>query len=481
MLLTLPIVSCLMLPQSSTTSQLSLVQRSPTAPMSTRKQFNAFARVSSNMAASDAANANEDPPRPAKNYNWSIAALLASAFLNLLGFTMAGPITPALGLHFDLQVGTSFGSITSAYPLGMLFGLFLWPTLSDKWGRPPVMTLSLLGTGLGLAAQAYVIASKKNLWVFLLSRVITGSFAGSSPISKAYLADVSADNLPRNLAWRDAASTLAFLVGPLLGGVFLGSTASLSFVIAISSVASLLAALVVGLLVQESEVTGIWKKKNSENSVQSQNDGAGNLLSCPLGTSLWSGVATVCLISFLFNVGDSTFHAFFSALLKTRNVSPSNIGLVYSSLAAISLAFSTIGTERVVKSFGPVASCAIGLTAVGTGLLALGSASHVWAVVAAAAMYYCGVPLYSPTIPTMLLRCVPPNRRGFILGFDGAINTVARIVAPLVMGHLYQTRGSSAAFGLAGKAVLIAATTAMAKRVYVMRQQQKTTLQTKLQ
>jgi hypothetical protein len=43
--------------------------------MSTRKQFNAFARVSSNMAASDAANANEDPPRPAKNYNWSIAAL----------------------------------------------------------------------------------------------------------------------------------------------------------------------------------------------------------------------------------------------------------------------------------------------------------------------------------------------------------------------------------------------------------------------
>jgi MFS family permease len=99
------------------------------------------------------------------------------------------------------------------------------------------MTLSLLGTGLGLAAQAYVIASKKSLWVFLLSRVITGSFAGSSPISKAYLADVSADNLPRNLAWRDAASTLAFLVGPLLGGVFLGSTASLSFVIAISSVA----------------------------------------------------------------------------------------------------------------------------------------------------------------------------------------------------------------------------------------------------
>jgi MFS transporter, DHA1 family, tetracycline resistance protein len=478
MLLTSKLVAGLIIPTSSSTSQVSLAQRSVAAPMSTRKTCNTLLRLSSNVAASDAMNTNEDAPRPAKDYNWSIAALLASAFLNLLGFTMAGPITPALGLHFDLQVGASFGSLTSAYPLGMLFGLFLWPTLSDKWGRPPVMTLSLLGTGLGLAAQAYVVASKKDLWVFLLSRVITGSFAGSSPISKAYLADISADNLPRNLAWRDAASTLAFLVGPLLGGVFLGSTASLSFVIAISSVASLLAALVVGVLVKESEINrGRKERKN----ILRQTDGAENLLSCPLGMSLWSGVATVCLVSFLFNVGDSTFHAFFSSMLKTRNVSPTNIGLVYSSLAAISLAFSAIVTERAVKSFGPVATCVIGLTAVGTGLLALGSASHVWVVVAAAAMYYCGVPLYSPTIPTMLLRCVPPNRRGFILGFDGAINTVARIVAPLAMGHLYRTRGSSAAFGLAGKAVLIAATTAIVKRVYVLRLEQRAASQTKLQ
>jgi Major Facilitator Superfamily len=125
------------------------------------------------------------------NFNWSIAALLISAFLNLLGFTMAGPITPALGQHFGLTVGASFGSLTSAYPLGMLFGLFLWPSLSDRWGRPPVITFTLLGTGLGLAAQAYIVATNRSLWMFLVSRVITGSFAGSSPVSKAYLADVS--------------------------------------------------------------------------------------------------------------------------------------------------------------------------------------------------------------------------------------------------------------------------------------------------
>ena len=88
---------------------------------------------------------------------WSVGAILASSFLNLLGFTMAGPITPALGKHFDLQIGASFGSLTSAYPFGMLFGLTLWPTLSDRIGRKRIMTASLLGSGLGLVAQSWVI------------------------------------------------------------------------------------------------------------------------------------------------------------------------------------------------------------------------------------------------------------------------------------------------------------------------------------
>ena len=252
LLLIVPISSAWSLPKSSTTKGFLSSQ-----PQS--RPFNQLTRLSLSrlaMNADTAAVSMTNEPPSANKCNWSIVALLVSAFLNLLGFTMAGPITPALGQHFDLTVGASFGSLTSAYPLGMLFGLFLWPSLSDKLGRPPVMTLSLLGTGLGLAAQAYVVATNKPLWIFLLSRVITGSFAGSSPIAKAYLADISGPNLSRNLAWRDAASTLAFLVGPLLGGVFLGSTTSLTFVIGLSSVASLLAAVIVGALVQETDVVG---------------------------------------------------------------------------------------------------------------------------------------------------------------------------------------------------------------------------------
>lgn len=75
----------------------------------------------------------------------SVFAVLAATFLNLLGFTMAGPITPALGQHFKLALGPSFGSLTSAFPVGMLLGHAVWPQLSDRVGRKPVIAVSLLG------------------------------------------------------------------------------------------------------------------------------------------------------------------------------------------------------------------------------------------------------------------------------------------------------------------------------------------------
>jgi DHA1 family tetracycline resistance protein-like MFS transporter len=422
----------------------------------------------------------------------SVAALLTASFLNLLGFTMAGPITPALGRHFNLNVGLSFGSLTSAYPFGMLFGLFLWPRLSDRVGRKPIITMCLVGSGLGLVLQSLVIRSNASLWCFLAARALTGTFAGSSPISKAYLADVGYKdgNLPRYLALRDAASTMAFIVGPVLGGIIydirgrasraseaavLRTAASLSFTIATSAAASLLAAAFVGTLVKDMAPT----KSEDSQSTDEIDEGAEELISCPLGRSMWSGVASVCLVSFLFNIGDSTFQAFFSTLLRDgAGLGTKGIGILSTFLACISFTVSTTGTSRILKTFGPVAACTAGLGFIGSGLLVLGAAAwpgitilqpQLPVLAAAAAIYYCGVPLYGPSVPTMLLRCVPASKRGAILGLDGSINTVGRIISPLMMGEIYRRFGAGAAFGLAGSLVMLSMATAIFRRFLVLR------------
>ena len=82
-------------------------------------------------------------------------------------------------------------------------------------------------------------------------------FSGTSPVAKAYLADVGAKSglLPKFLAWRDASSTLAYILGLVLGGFVyqarkaglgegggVGNSTALAFVIGLSALASSLVA-----------------------------------------------------------------------------------------------------------------------------------------------------------------------------------------------------------------------------------------------
>mmetsp|Transcript_12981 Transcript_12981/g.32766 ORF Transcript_12981/g.32766 Transcript_12981/m.32766 type:complete len:547 (+) Transcript_12981:290-1930(+) len=440
--------------------------------------------------------------------NRSVSGILISSFLSLLGFTMvAGPLTPALGKHFNLQVGSLFGALTSAYPLGMMIGIFIWPSLSDRVGRRKILSFSLFGSGLGLVAQALVIQRGGSLFQFLLARSLTGLFAGSSPVSKAYLADIGAKDgkLPRYLSLKDASSTLAFIMGPAAGGLLfdirrkmigvseeltkvevLDSSGSLSFVISITAAASMLASLVAALLVQESSV---FKNRGKEGSPKDKADGIDlanakpedddeeELISCPLGRSLWAGVASVCLVSFCFNVGDSTFHAFFSTFLRNRGIVTKDIGLLFTSLASISFLVSSTCTSRILRSIGPVLTCAGGLTLVGSSLLFMGLAASpsvliqpsFAALAGIASLYFCGVSLYGPTIPTMLLRCVPPKKRGFILGLDGFINTLARILTPIISGEIYRRYNAGTAFTTAGIAVVCGVITTLLRRFITTR------------
>ena len=177
-------------------------------------------------AAAAASDVPTDPPSNETGaYASSVACVMLAVFLHLLGFTVTGPITPGLVAHFALHP-SEVGYLTSAYPLGMFFALFAWPRLSDRVGRKPVIVASLLGVGGGLIAQAACVARDGSLMQFLGLRVLAGAFAGASPVVKAYLADVATkEQLPSFMAWREAACTLAFIVGPTLGGaLFSGSS-----------------------------------------------------------------------------------------------------------------------------------------------------------------------------------------------------------------------------------------------------------------
>jgi len=285
------------------------------------------------------------------------------------------------------------------------------------------------------------------------------------------------------MAWRDAATTLAFIAGPSIGGALYTASGSLATVIGVAAAGSLAASLIIGFLASEPDSApppSAAAAASSADGVGKAREGkaapADGIVACPLGTRLVAAVATVCAVSALYNCGSATYAAFFGPLAQDLlGLGIGGIGRAYTALACLSFAVSAGGSARVQGTIGTVATCALGLAAVGASLLLMGAATLAAAprpslvFWAGAALYQLGTPLYAPTVPTMLLQCVPRHRRGAVMGLDEAINTVARVGAPLLFGQLYHTLGAAAAFGAAGSAVLFAAVIAVLRRMVVLR------------
>ena len=151
-----------------------------------------------------------------------------------------------------------------------------------------------------------------------------------------------------------------------------------------------------------------------------------------------TAVATICVVSFLYNAGQSTFDSFFPMYASgTLGMGPTKIGATLTSLAAVSFGVSAFVFSRVQDALGLTLTAAAGLGLVAAGLCGVGLAGSEAAAVAAAAVYVSGIPLFTPAVPILLMQCVPKTRRGAVMGLDSAVNAVARIATPVALGKRY--------------------------------------------
>ncbi len=91
--------------------------------------------------------------------------------------------------------------------------------LSDRFGRRPVLLVSLLGGGL----DYLVMALAPNLWILFVGRVISGITGANITAANAYIADVSAPHeRAKNFGLVGAAFGVGFILGPALGGLLAG-------------------------------------------------------------------------------------------------------------------------------------------------------------------------------------------------------------------------------------------------------------------
>jgi len=146
-----------------------------------------------------------------------LLVIFITVFIDLVGFGIVIPVLPyyAEGTRFGAtprEVGLLFASYSA---MQLIFSPVLG-RLSDKYGRRPILLISLLGTCIGFL----ILGFATTLLMLFIGRIIDGVSGGNISTAQAYIADVTTkENRARGMGLIGAAFGLGFVFGPAIGGI----------------------------------------------------------------------------------------------------------------------------------------------------------------------------------------------------------------------------------------------------------------------
>ena len=154
------------------------------------------------------------------NRKAALGFIFITLLLDVIGFGIIIPVFPKLIselIQGDLSQASLYGGwLMFAYSVTQFFFSPVLGNLSDRYGRRPVLLISLFGFGLD---YLFLALAPTIGWLFL-GRVIAGITGASITTASAYIADISTpENRAQNFGLVGAAFGLGFIIGPVIGGV----------------------------------------------------------------------------------------------------------------------------------------------------------------------------------------------------------------------------------------------------------------------
>ncbi len=140
--------------------------------------------------------------------------------IDITGWGIIIPVIPKLIkelIHGDISEAAKYGGwLTFAYAITQFMFAPLIGNLSDKFGRRPIILISLFAFSMDYLLLAF---APTITWLFI-GRIIAGLTGASITTASAYIADVSTpENRAKNFGMIGAAFGLGFIIGPVIGGL----------------------------------------------------------------------------------------------------------------------------------------------------------------------------------------------------------------------------------------------------------------------
>ncbi|HMN89159.1 MAG TPA: MFS transporter [Saprospiraceae bacterium] len=366
--------------------------------------------------------------------------IFLTVFIDLLGIGVIIPVIPALFFEptssfFPASVNTEqrsilYGLLIAAYPMLQFFGAPMLGALSDRYGRKPILSLSLLGTMLGYLLFAWAILNQ-NIWLLFISRALPGFTGGNIAIILSSISDVSdAQSKAKNFGLVGMAFGLGFILGPTIGGILADKSVVSWFNAATPFWFTAALTLLNVLLVQVRFRETLQQRRLSPINLFTGFSNIGRAFRMP-------NLRAIFMVILLLSLGFTFFTQFFSVLLIQKfSFTEKNIGLLFGWIG-IWLALTQGVLVRILSrrfASANVIAVSMLLLSIALAMLLLPDQSF-W--------FYLLNPLVAiaqgttaPNLTAVVSEQANADQQGEILGINQSMQSLGQIIPPLIAGYL---------------------------------------------
>ncbi len=351
-----------------------------------------------------------------KNRNLLIVALIVT--VNTLGYGIIIPVIFSYSQKFGLTVFEN-GLLFSIYSICQFISTPVIGRASDKYGRRPLLIISVAGTALSFFMMAFAPSA---LFLFI-ARALDGITAGNIPVASAVISDSTKPaERAKGFGIISGAFNFGFIFGPLISAVTVGYAMELPFIIAgvITTIAVLLT---YTLLPETNKLLGQVKKEK--------------LFDFPkLARELFSEkIGSILLITLIYSTAFGMFiYAFQPFSIGVLKLSTTEISAIFVVFGIIGLIMQFFGISFVTKKFGERKVYMYSFLFVSISFALIFGVTTIIPFILVSALLSMANAAIFPLSQTILSKSADETEQGSVQGINASYMSIGQILGPLLAG-----------------------------------------------
>ena len=374
--------------------------------------------------------------------NRRLLTLFLIVFIDLLGFSLILPLLPFYAETFG-ATPFQIGLLVAAYAAAQLVGAPLLGRMSDRFGRRPVLLISLIGTFIGFL----ILGFANSLWMLFASRLLDGFTGGNISVAQAYITDVTDEkDRAKGLGLLGAAFGIGFIIGPAVGGsLSVYGFAVPAFVAAGLSFISILG--VIFFLPESLTAEARAKlKKNAKQEISLRN--------------LWAAinrprVGPLLNIRFFYGLAFATFQTIFPLYAQYKlGLDARNTGFVLTYVGILVVFVQGFLVGWLAARFNEYRLIFLASFLMMIVLFAWALVPNLIALLIVLAPLAVAAGVLNTLLNSTLSKAVYPEEVGGTLGLSASLESLTRVISPTAGGILIGSLGTWAP-GVVGGLIML--------------------------